>query len=162
LPLLALSVAGLAIRSRVGKGEGISQWRLTEGTIQSVDERSADNPAVADIADFSYTVNDDYFSGKVRVSRSFSTQGASPTELVNQKIQMRYNPRKPQKYSVPQAEVGGFLVDPYDDSFEWSSATPSITPIHGHFSGCRADRAVEHKVSSPLHHPLLPAGQCIH
>ena len=118
LPLLALSAAGLAIRSRNGKGKGVSGWPLIEATIQSVNQRSASNPAMADVADFSYTVNDDYFSGKVRISRCFSTHGASPGDLVDQKIQVRYNPRKPQKYSVPQAEVGGFLLDPYDDSFE--------------------------------------------
>jgi hypothetical protein len=118
LPLLALSIAGLAIRSRKCKGKGVSDWPLIEATIQSVNQRSANNPAMADVADFSYTVNDDYFSGKVQISRSFSTHGASPGDLVDQKIQVRYNPRKPQRYSVPQAEVAGFLLDPYDDSFE--------------------------------------------
>jgi hypothetical protein len=118
LPLLALSIAGLVIRSRNGKGKGVSAWPLTEATIQSVNQRSAYNPAMADVADFSYTVNDDYFSGKVQISRSFSTHSASPGDLVDQKIPVRYNPRKPQKYFVPQAEVGGFLLDPYDDSFE--------------------------------------------
>jgi hypothetical protein len=118
LPLLTLSIAGLTIRSRNGKEKGVSDWPLVEATIQSVNQRSAYNPAMADVADFSYTVNDDYFSGKVQISRSFSTHGASPGDLVDQKIQVRHNPRKPQKYSVPQAEVGGFLLDPYDDSFE--------------------------------------------
>jgi hypothetical protein len=118
LPLLVLSISGLAIRSRNGQGKGASAWPLTEATIQSVNQRSAYNPAMADIADFSYTVNDDYFSGKVQISRSFSTHSASSGDLVDQKIQVRYDPRKPQKYSVPQAEVGGFLLDPYDDSFE--------------------------------------------
>lgn len=116
LPLLSLGIAGMAVRSRNAKGD--SAWPLTEATIQSVDLRSADNPAMADVADFSYTVNDDYFSGKMQISRSFSTHGASPQDLVDQKVQVRYNPRKPQKYSVPQAELGGFLLDPYDDSFE--------------------------------------------
>ena len=118
LPLLALSIAGWAIRSRNGKEKGASDWPLIEATIQSVNQRSAYNPAMADVADFSYTVNDDYFSGKAQISRSFSTHGASSGDLVDQKIQIRYNPRKPQKYSVPQAEVGGFLLDPYDDSLE--------------------------------------------
>jgi len=118
LPLLALSIAGLAIRSRDGKGKGVSDWPLIEATIQSVDQRSAYNRAMPDVADFSYTVNDDYFSGKAQISSSFSTHSASPGDLVDKKIQVRYNPRKPQKYSVQQTEVGGFLVDPYDDSFD--------------------------------------------
>ena len=70
------------------------------------------------VGDFTYVVNDDYFSGKVRISPSFSTHSASPKDLVDQKIQVSYNPKKPEKYSVPQVEVGGFLVDPYDDTFE--------------------------------------------
>jgi len=118
LPLLALSIAGFAIRSRNSKGKGVSDWPLIEATIQSVNQRSACNPALADVAEFSYTVNDDYFLGKVQISRSFSTHGASSGNLVDQKIQVHYDPRKPQRYSVPQAEVGGFLLDPYDDSFE--------------------------------------------
>ncbi len=118
LPFLVMSIAGLAIRSRNANGKGISAWPLTEATIQSVDQRSADNPAMADVADFSFTVNDDYFSGKVQISRSFSTQDASPSDLVDKKFQVQYNPRKPQSYSVPQTEVAGFLLDPYDDSFE--------------------------------------------
>lgn len=118
LPLLALGVAGFSIRWRRGKEEGSSEWPVTEATIQTVTERSADNPSVPDIADFSYTVDVDYFSGKLQISRSFSTHGASPKDLVDRKIQVRYNPRKPEKYSVQQAEVGGFLLDPYDDTFD--------------------------------------------
>lgn len=118
LPLLVLSCTGFATRTRRTKGEGASDWPLTEATIQSVNERSADNPNMPDVADFSYSANDDYFSGKLRISRSFSSHGASLRDLFDQKIQVRYNPRKPEKYSVPQAEVAGFLLDPYDDSFE--------------------------------------------
>lgn len=107
---------GFVIRAR--RDKGAPDWPVTEATIQSVTERSADNPATYDIGDFTYTVNDDYFSGKVRISRSFSTHGASPQDLVDQKIQVSYNPRKPRKYSVGQSEVGGFLLDPYDEASE--------------------------------------------
>lgn len=116
LPLFGLSIGGLVIRARQEKGS--PDWPVTEATIQSVTERSADYPDASDIGDFTYTVNDDYFSGKVRISRSFSTHDASPQDLVDQKIQVSYNPRKPGKYSVAQSEVGGFLLDPYDEAFE--------------------------------------------
>lgn len=116
LPLLGLSIGGLVIRARREKGD--PDWPVTEATIQSVTERSADNPGLSDIGNFSYIVNDDYFSGKVRISRSFSTNDASPQDLVDQKIQVSYNPRKPEKYSVGQSEVGGFLLDSYDEAFE--------------------------------------------
>ena len=117
-PLLGLSVAGFATRMRRDKGEGAAEWPATEATIQSVQEASVDSRYPVNVGDFTYIVNDDYFSGKLRISSSFSTHGASPKDLIDQKIQVRYNPRKPQKYLVPQAEVAGFLLDPYDDSFE--------------------------------------------
>lgn len=91
---------------------------MTEATIQSFTERSADNPAVTDVGDSTYIVNNDYFSGKIEISRSFSTHEASPKDLVDQEFQMRHNPRKPEKYSAPQAEIDGFLLDPYDDISE--------------------------------------------
>lgn len=69
-----------------------------------------------DVADFTYVVNDEYHSGRARISRGFSTTGDSrPKELVNKKFQVRYDPRKPDKYDVSEADAGGFLLDPYDD-----------------------------------------------
>lgn len=116
LPLVGLSIGGFAVRARLNKVT--PDWPVTEATIQSTAERSTDNPDASSIGDFTYVVNDDYFSGKVRISRSFSTHGASPQDLVGQKIQVSYNPRKPEKYCVVQSEVGGFLLDPYDEAFE--------------------------------------------
>lgn len=114
--LLVLSCGGFAIHLRGSKGD--SAWPVTEATIRSVREASGDSRCQVNVGDFTYVVNDDYFSGKLQVSRSFSTHGASLKDLVDQKIQVNYNPKKPEKYSVPQVEVGGFLVDPYDDAFE--------------------------------------------
>jgi len=51
------------------------------------------------------------------ISRAFSTHDHSANELVNQKIQVRYNPRKPERFSVPPQEVGDLLVDPWDVGF---------------------------------------------
>jgi len=98
--------------------ENDADWPVTEGTIQSLATvyGGRGNPPL-DVGNFSYVVNDDYYAGIVRISRSFSTHGASPEDLVNQKIQVRYNPRKPEKYSVVEDEVGGFLIDQYDGSF---------------------------------------------
>ena len=69
-----------------------------------------------DVGDFSYTANDDYNGGTLRISRSFSTHDAQPKDLINQKIEVRFNPKKPEVYSVPPQEMGGFLLDPYDDT----------------------------------------------
>jgi hypothetical protein len=114
-PLFLLSCAGIAIRLRSHKSS--PDWPTTEATIQSVTNMSAANPDKIYAGDFTYTVNDDYFSGKLVISSSYSTHGASPKDLVGQKFRVSYNPRKPEKYSVPQSEIGGFLLDPYDETF---------------------------------------------
>ena len=67
------------------------------------------------MGDFTYVVNDEYYSGRTRISRSFSTGDGQPKDLVNQKFHVRYNPRKPDRYDVAQADAGGFLLGPYDD-----------------------------------------------
>jgi len=58
---------------------------------------------------------DEYYSGRAMISRSFSTGDIQLGNLVNKKFQVRYNPLKPDKYDVSQSDVGGFLLDPYDD-----------------------------------------------
>jgi hypothetical protein len=93
---------------------------VSEGTIQAVNRvyvKTSQNPDSVYVGDFSYYVNDEYYSGRVTISRSFSAHDRSPKDLIDQKIQVRYNPRKPEKFSVPQAELVGFLVDPYDETF---------------------------------------------
>ena len=54
-----------------------------------------------------------YYCG-TELRRYLFTDHALPKDLVDQKIQVRYNPRKPEKFSVPQQEIEGFLLDPYD------------------------------------------------
>jgi hypothetical protein len=93
------------------------EWPATEATIQSVRKVSVPqgrSRVLIDVGDFSYIVNNDYYSGRTMISRSFSTHQAISKDLTGQKIQVRYNPRNPEKYSVPQQELGGFLLDPFD------------------------------------------------
>lgn len=117
LPLLLLGVAGIFGRRPVPAKEA-ANWPATDATIQSVVDMSKEDPGKNYLGDFTYTVNDDYFSGQLRISRSFSTHGASPNDLIDQKFQVRYNPAKPEKYSVPQSELASFLLDPYDNTFD--------------------------------------------
>jgi hypothetical protein len=92
-------------------------WLQAEATIQSVGKviSRGRGSYPLDVGDFSYVVNDEYYSGRAQISRSFSTGEGQPKDLVNKKFQVRYDPRKPDKYDVSEAEVGGFLLDPYDD-----------------------------------------------
>jgi hypothetical protein len=120
LTLFALGTLVVSFVRRPVPAEKAASWPVTEGTIQSVGKvivSGERNSPPIDVGDFSYTVNDEYYSGRVTISRSFSTHDHSPKDLINQKIQVRYNPRKPEKFSVPQAELGGFLLDPYDAPF---------------------------------------------
>jgi len=97
--------------------ENSDNWPVTEATIQSVGKAVGPgrNLRALDVGVFTYVVNDEYYSGRATISRSFSTGDRHPKDLVNKKFQVRYNPRKPDKYDVIQADVDGFLLDPYDD-----------------------------------------------
>jgi hypothetical protein len=98
--------------------ENAAAWPVTEAKIQSLATVSGGRGnQPLDVGNFSYVVNDDYYAGIVRISRSFSTHGASPKDLIDKNIQVRYNPKKPEKYSVVEDEVGGFLIDQYDGTF---------------------------------------------
>jgi hypothetical protein len=105
----------------------VETWPATEGTIQSVSAvvvHAGRGSFTVEVANFSYTVNDEYYSGRLTISPSFSTGDRSPKVLVNQRIKVRYDPRKPEKFSVSQSEVEGFLLGSYNESF-----TDDIDPI---------------------------------
>lgn len=103
-------------RSAVPK-ENTDNWPLTEATIQSVGKAVGPgrNFYALDVCVFTYVVNGEYYSGRATISRPFSTEDSQPKDLVNKKFQVRYNPSKPDKYNVSQADAGDFLLDPYDD-----------------------------------------------
>ncbi len=107
--------------------EKAASWPVTEGTIESVSRvfvKAVRYSHPIDVGDFSYTVNNEYYSGRLTISRSFSTHDGSPKDLVDKKIQVRYDPRKPEKFSVPQQEQGGFLLDPYDEELSAEDVGP--------------------------------------
>ena len=115
--LLLVSVMVFIARGPVSAKRAVN-WPVAEATIQLVRiayfGKNTGNPIY--VGDFSYTVGDEYYSGTLAISNSFSTGNATTGDLVGQKIQVRYNPRKPEQFSVPQQEAGGFLLDPYINS----------------------------------------------
>jgi hypothetical protein len=116
----ALATLVISLVRRPVRPEKAANWPVTEATIQSVGKVVVDagrSSYSVDVGDFSYKVKGEYYSGRLTISRSFSTGDRSPRDLINQKIQVRYNPPKPEKFFVPQAEVNGFLLDPYDEPF---------------------------------------------
>ena len=104
-----------------------ASWPETEGTIQSVNRVvvNAGRSSSYDVGDFSYKVNDEFYSGRATVSRRFSAGDGSTKELVDQKVRVLYDPQKPETFSFPRQEVGGFLLGPY---YEPGSAT-EVDPI---------------------------------
>jgi hypothetical protein len=128
LAYLVVSLVVWYVRQPV-RAKKAANWPVTEGKIQSIRRVFVDGGRQSypvDVGDFSYTVSDEYYSGmltislpnegRLAVSSPFTSDG-SPKDLVNQKIQVRYNPRKPEEYSVLPDELGGFLLDPYDEPF---------------------------------------------
>jgi hypothetical protein len=113
LGVVAILVVWMAWRSaHPDKAEG---WPVTEGTIQSVGTvivHSGRSSHSVEVGDFSYRVNNEYYSGRLTISGDRSSRS-----LVNQKIQVHYNPEKPEEYSLPQMEIEGFVLDRYNESF---------------------------------------------
>lgn len=88
----------------------------TQGTIQSVYQviiSVGRGKQTANVGDFSYKVNGEFYSGRAMISRGFSVGDNSPKELVDQKVRVLYDPQKPERFSFPSQQVGGFLLNPY-------------------------------------------------
>lgn len=115
--LASLVVRLVWLSRRDAPTEKPDNWPVTEATIQSVGKviGSGRSSCPLDVGDFSYVVNEDYYSGRATISPSFSTHDRQPADLVNKKFQLRYNPRKPDKYDLSESDVESFLLDRYDD-----------------------------------------------
>ena len=118
LGVLATLVIWLVWRS--AHLNNVERWPVTQGTIHSVGTvivRSGRSSRSVDVGDFSYNVNDEYYSGRLTIAPSVSTGDRSSRGLVNQKIQVRYNPGKPDKFLVQQTKIEGFVLGPYAEPF---------------------------------------------
>lgn len=116
----AVGAVGVFVLWRIRRptpADNPANWPKTEATIQSAGKviGSGRGSYPLDVGDFSYVVNDEYYSGRAMISRSFSTGDSQPRDLVNKKFQMRYNPRKPERFDLSESDVEGFLLEPYDD-----------------------------------------------
>ena len=92
-------------------------WPLIEATIQSVSRvvvKAGRSSYPLDVGDFSYNISEEYYSGRLTISSSHSTGDSAPRVLINQKIQVHYDPQKPESFAVPQQEVENFVLGPYN------------------------------------------------
>lgn len=125
LQLIVIALAVLAILVvwlvwRYTHPNKVEAWPLSDGTIQSVNTvvvHSGRNSYSVEVADFSYSVEDEYYSGRLTIAPTTSNGEVSPRRLIHQTIQVHYNPRKPEKFSCPQTEIGDFTLSPYDEPF---------------------------------------------
>lgn len=113
----ALVWLGVWFYRRAASEENTDNWLTTEATIQSVGKAIGEgkNSCPVDVGDFSYVVDGEYYSGRATISRAFSAGDGRPKDLVNRNFQLRYDPRKPDKFDLSVADVDGFMLYPYDD-----------------------------------------------
>jgi len=106
------------VRSAMQLNRKAASWPSTQATIQSVGTVVVHGrPSYSvDVCDFSYSINDEYYSGRLQISTSTATGDASPSALIHQNVQVRYNPQKPEQHAMPQTALGGFLLDSFDES----------------------------------------------
>lgn len=115
-----LAVLVIWLLWRTAHPDKAQAWPLTEATIQSVGTvivHAGRNSYSVDVGDFSYKINDEYFSGRFKIASSFLGENRSPRGLVNQKIRVHFNPQEPEKFLVPETEVEGFVLGPYNEPF---------------------------------------------
>ena len=113
----ALAVLIVALAWQAKRAERTESWPETEATIQSVGAvvvNAGRSSYTLEVGDFSYSVNGEYYSGRLTISSSFSTDDRAPRVLIHQKIQLRYNPEKPEEFSVSEQALEGFVLSPYN------------------------------------------------
>ena len=117
LGVLAITV--ISIAWHYARPDKIEQWPVTEGTIQSTSTeqvREGRGSRLIEVCDFSYTVGDEYYSGRLTVGRLDGEEDHSSRGLIGRKIQVRYDPQKPDKFSVATVELDGFSLGQHYES----------------------------------------------
>ncbi len=117
--LASYGVYAIWNRSRSKKSE---QWPVTDGTIQSLNTefiREGRSSSELPVCDFSFCVDGEYYSGRLSISRTNASDDYQPRNLINQKIQVRYDPKDPAKCFVPPVDLdGSHLARNYPSPFE--------------------------------------------
>jgi hypothetical protein len=92
-------------------------WKYAYQSVNTVIVNAGRNSYSLEVADFSYSVNNEYYSGRLTVAPTTPNEELSPRGLIHQTIQVRYNPRNPEKFSFSPTEVGDFSLSSYYEPF---------------------------------------------
>jgi hypothetical protein len=125
IPLLALiPVAGVVVALFVrlfrnaNREVEAKSWPSTEATIQSAEIETVDRgrsavelPCFA----FSYAVNGEYYSGRFSLSRDDARLPAFLREMIDQKVTIKYDPKRPGSFSVKDVFIEGCEVQTVPD-----------------------------------------------
>ncbi len=118
---LLASYAIYAIWNRA-RSKKSAQSPETDGTIQSLNTEilhEGRGSSELPVCDFSYCVDGEYYSGRLSISRKNASGDYQPRNLINQKVQVRYDPKNPAKCLVPPVDLDGFhLARNYPSPFE--------------------------------------------
>ena len=93
---------------RIQKARG---WPSTEATIQSADVEVASTYRHGvlrlPVCSFSYIVNGEYYSGRFTVLANLGESESLVERMIDRKFSVRYNPRRPSVYFIPDGRIDG-------------------------------------------------------
>jgi hypothetical protein len=99
---------------QVWRVQNAKKWPSTEGTIQSADIEVASTylrgVLSLPVCAFSYRINGEYYSGRFSLVPNMGSGEALIQRSVGRKIRVRYNPRNPSVYFLPDEVMDGCEV----------------------------------------------------
>lgn len=94
--------------------EGAKKWPGTEGTIESGDMEDASTTGrglfKVPVFAFSYKVNEEFYSGYFTLLPGVEPGESLVKRLVDRKLRVQYNPRRPSMYFIPDSMIEGCEV----------------------------------------------------
>ena len=109
---IAAGLIAWIVRNAIHESQA-RNWLSTEATIQSAGietigtgRYSEELPCFA----FSYVVGGEYYSGRFALSAKDDHADALIKEMVDRKLIVLYNPKRPSSYFIPNDEMEGYEV----------------------------------------------------
>ncbi len=94
--------------------EDAKRWPSTEATIQSGAEETVSTPGRGllrvPVLAFSYKVSEEYYSGQFVLVPNSEPSESLIKRVIDRKLKIRYNPRQPSSYFIPDVMIEGCEV----------------------------------------------------